>query len=184
MTVQKLSCDCGTLRGEVDVAPRSGARMICHCADCRANARLLGRAAEDGVTIWHTTPDRIRIHAGADQLAAHRLKPGGLLRWYAACCRTPIATTMTRRTLPFVGLEAFPFEDPDALGPVIAEGHMPDGKGGVRHRGLARVVAGVLLRGFSARAGFRRGDPFRTEAGAPAGPVHVLTEAERAPLYD
>ena len=33
-----------------------------------------------------------------------RLTPGGLVRWYADCCRTPIGNTLATRQVPFVGL--------------------------------------------------------------------------------
>ena len=33
-----------------------------------------------------------------------RLKPGGMVRWYADCCSTPIGNTLATRQMPFVGL--------------------------------------------------------------------------------
>ncbi len=44
-----------------------------------------------------------------------RLTPKGLLRWYAACCQTPIGNTAITREIPFVGLICFGF-DPASVG--------------------------------------------------------------------
>jgi hypothetical protein len=113
------------------VAPSHGTHLICHCDDCQAFAHELGRAAEfldpnGGTEAYQTSPARIEFSAGADRLACLRLSPNGLLRWYASCCRTPIANTLPSRQLPFVALIQPRVAEPDrrardaALGPVQA----------------------------------------------------------------
>ena len=56
-----------------------------------------------------------------------RLTPGGMLRWYADCCKTPIGNTPASPRLPFVGLihcfcdhAADARSRDEALGPVRA----------------------------------------------------------------
>lgn len=108
MTVS-LQCRCGTVRGTL--APRHAfARATCYCKDCRAFAAYLGSPgladASGGVDIIATAPSSVRITAGHDQLACMALSPKGLLRWYAACCRTPLANTARNTALPYVGVTA------------------------------------------------------------------------------
>jgi hypothetical protein len=113
------------------IGPSRGTHLVCHCDDCQAFAHHLGRAHEfldphGGTEAYQTSPARIGFTAGVDRLACLRLKPNGLLRWYAACCRTPIANTLPSRQLPFVALIQPSVAEPDrrardaALGPVRA----------------------------------------------------------------
>ncbi|MEZ5702774.1 MAG: DUF6151 family protein [Burkholderiaceae bacterium] len=95
-THHPLRCQCGTLQGRVALNGLSN-QLVCYCRDCQAFARYLGDAErildhQGGSTIVQVAPDRVEITQGHDQLAAMRLSPNGLLRWYAACCRTPWAT--------------------------------------------------------------------------------------------
>lgn len=48
-------------------------------------------------------------------LACVSLSPRGLLRWYAACCGTPIANTPRDWRLPYVGLMHVCLRQPDPL---------------------------------------------------------------------
>lgn len=55
-----------------------------------------------------------------------RLSPGGLLRWYADCCNTPLGNTLISPAIPMVGLilACIDFADglsaDEVLGPVLA----------------------------------------------------------------
>jgi hypothetical protein len=123
-----LSCHCGKLRGRLTrVAPETGSLVICYCRDCRAYARHLGaHAALDGhggTEIYQTTPDNIEIEQGAEHLAALRLSEKGLIRWYASCCRTPVANTLARPGFAFAGMPVVVFPEPEArdrMGPLIS----------------------------------------------------------------
>ena len=104
-----LRCRCGTVRGvALRASPRGGRRLVCYCDDCQAFAHYLGQPgildAHGGTDIFQTTPAQIRIDAGAEQLRCVRLSEGGLVRWYTACCRTPVGNTLASPRVPFVGV--------------------------------------------------------------------------------
>ena len=99
-----LRCHCGTLRGTLAAKTvKSGTHLTCHCRDCRAFQVAVGRddpGAVDGVRILQIGPAGMEITEGAEHLAALRLSPRGPLRFYAACCGTPIATTPSKLSIP------------------------------------------------------------------------------------
>jgi Family of unknown function (DUF6151) len=103
-----LRCRCGCVRGTAsDVAQSTGFRFICYCRDCQAFARFLGLAdvldAAGGTDIFHMPPARVKLTAGADALRCLRLS-SKVLRWYADCCRTPIANTPATPGFPVIGM--------------------------------------------------------------------------------
>lgn len=105
-TPHPVRCQCGAWRGEIAGGGISN-HAICYCTDCRAYARLLGRDdlldAHGGTEVVQMSPARLRITAGADQLASVRLTEKGLLRWYAACCNTPIGNMPATSAVPIMG---------------------------------------------------------------------------------
>jgi hypothetical protein len=126
-----LACRCGQLRGVAHgLSVRNAQRAICYCDDCQAFARWLGAPdvldASGATEVLQTSPAHIRLETGVDALRCMRLSRKGLLRWYADCCRTPVANTVAAK-LPFAGLIR-PFvrldEAADAtIGPVLARVH-------------------------------------------------------------
>jgi hypothetical protein len=93
-----LRCRCGHVRGMArEVSPSTGFRFICYCKDCEAFARFLDRAdvldAAGGTDIFQMPPGRVTLAAGTDAVRCLRLRGTGVFRWYADCCRTPIANT-------------------------------------------------------------------------------------------
>lgn len=118
----KLSCRCGQVQGELDPR-RAYARVTCYCRDCRAYARWLGGEglldAAGGTDIVAMGPDGLRFTRGMDKLACMSLSPRGLLRWYAACCRTPLGNTPRNPTMFYLGVPtqgiAEPAETVDAV---------------------------------------------------------------------
>lgn len=105
-----IRCSCGALRGLLrDVSPGSGNRCICYCDDCQSFAHFLERSDEilddnGGTDIFQTSSGHLEFNAGLEQLACMRLTESGMLRWYAACCRTAIGNTPGTSRVPFVGL--------------------------------------------------------------------------------
>ena len=103
-----LRCDCGAVAGEITVSPGAGNHCVCFCDDCQAFAAALGREdvldAWGGTDIYQTAPARLRITQGQDELRALRLNPKGLVRWYTACCKTPVGNMMATPRSPFVGV--------------------------------------------------------------------------------
>ncbi|MGH7896503.1 MAG: DUF6151 family protein [Candidatus Binatia bacterium] len=195
-----IRCTCGSLRGIArGISGASGNRVVCHCDDCQSFAHFLGSAdrildPHGGTDIFQISAGRLEITAGADRLSCMRLKPGGLLRWYAGCCRTPIANTVASRQLPFVGLIHGCMADgsdgrsrDDVLGPVRARIHARFAKG---DRGRLdahdRVPLASILRFLGIIALARlRGDHVRSpffdpRSGAPITPPRVLSAEELA----
>jgi hypothetical protein len=103
-----LRCQCGCVRGVArGVAPSAGFRFVCYCTDCQAFARFLDRPdaldAAGGTDIFQMAAGRVTLTAGTD--AVRRLAfSGKVLRWYAGCCRTPIANTAASPGFPVVAL--------------------------------------------------------------------------------
>ena len=105
----EFACSCGAVKGVCrDAGGRMGIRVVCYCADCQAFAHFLGRAgdyldAAGGTDIYQTPPSRLEITQGLDRIKQVVVSPGGMQRFYAACCMTPLANTIPARNLPFAG---------------------------------------------------------------------------------
>ncbi|MBI5518320.1 MAG: hypothetical protein HY909_31405 [Deltaproteobacteria bacterium] len=148
-----VRCRCGHLRGVArEVGPATANHGYCYCHDCRAYLHWLEREdlhdARGGTAIIQVARARFEVTEGTDQLQCVRLSPKGLHRWYARCCRTPIANTVP--ALPFVGIARGAFELPGAedtatFGPRLsawagaALGGPPPGAG-LTARGLVHVT--------------------------------------------
>lgn len=126
-----LNCPCGALRGvALELAPDRGNHVVCMCDDCQAYARHLGTADQvldthGGTEIFQTFPNRIRLTGGVEHLRCLRLSHKGLHRWYAGCCRTPVANSLGKAWIPFLGILHTFWSGADAamrdaaLGPVL-----------------------------------------------------------------
>lgn len=154
-----LRCQCGTIRGQVDLGQSYG-RAICYCKDCQAYARTLEREREvlnrrGGTELLATLPASIRFTSGVDQLACLSLTDKGPLRWYAACCHTPIGNTPKDHRVAYVGvvracLMASPAVMDQALGPVKIALNTQSARGKVASTpvanllGMARIFMNIL----------------------------------------
>lgn len=178
------------------ISPSAEAHSVCYCDDCQVFAHYLERAgdvldAQGGTEAFPLLPAQITISEGASQLRAVRLGPKGLYRWYAGCCRTPVANTL-RAGLP-MAIIVRSFIDLDDAGCERAFGP-------IRARIMARFAIGTppadahpkvppafVLRVLTriARGWFRgaaQPSPFFDPAGQARGPVHVLEKAQRVAL--
>jgi hypothetical protein len=193
-----IRCSCGALRGALDAAALSRAnRVVCYCDDCQSFAHFLGRAeavldAQGGTDIFQTSQGRLRFTQGVEKLACMRLRPDGLVRWYAGCCRTPLGNTLARTALPFVGLihsciDAGPAGAArDArLGPVrgrIFQRFAAGGASGVppSEKPLALLMArfAALVLGARLRGEQRRSPFFDPHSGALVAQPRVLSAQE------
>ena len=113
----RLRCRCGQVQGEL--AEREvAAHMICYCKDCRAYARYLGMDAmldaAGGTELCATLPASVRFTQGQEHIACMSLSPKGLLRWYAACCRTPLGNTPRERKQSYLGVARMCIDVDDA----------------------------------------------------------------------
>jgi len=103
-----MQCKCGELRGHIHGKGVSS-RVICYCSDCQAFAKFLGRQddvldAHGGTEIVQVAQPRLAFSQGKANLAAVRLSEKGIVRWYAACCNTPIGNTLANPKVSFIGL--------------------------------------------------------------------------------
>jgi len=106
--IHSIQCSCGALKGVLS-NPSPIRRTICYCRDCQAFAFYLKRSGEildrqGGTDIVQTQPKYLTFSQGAANLACMRLTEKGMLRWYARCCNTPIANTMTDYKISFAGI--------------------------------------------------------------------------------
>lgn len=191
-----LRCRCGTVRGVArGVDPSSINHCFCYCKDCQAFAHFLGRAddvldAHGGTELAQMSQGNVAFTAGADKLAAVRLTPKGLMRWYTSCCNTPIGNTLATSALPFIGLiRAFVDAPAAALGPIRGRGFAKSAKGGraaVPKDGLPEplMVArafGKLLR-WRWRGDHKRSPLFDAATGEPRVTPRILSAEEREAL--
>lgn len=105
----EIQCDCGKFKAELTHFPKnSPGRLACYCDDCQTYLHHLGRAdlldSVGGTEVVPVYPAEIKITQGREQLKCLKLSPDGLIRWYTACCNSPIANT--RPKMPWVGLLA------------------------------------------------------------------------------
>ena len=181
-----FSCDCGKLRGRVDnVSAKNAARLTCYCKYCLGFANHLGagnRFIRDGgwVNLVQVAPSAVTIEAGAEHLACLQFTEKGPLRWYAACCGTPLANTLSGRMPPFSSFYADTMGAPD-LGPVTfhsfcdhlpqADRPQPNGPAAQRKfiwRFIKRTIPAILSGRF-------RKNPFFDAKGAPVAQPTLLT---------
>ncbi|HEY6130937.1 MAG TPA: DUF6151 family protein [Halioglobus sp.] len=189
-----LRCKCGALQGHVDTAGTSN-RVICYCISCQLFAHFLGSPKEildrhGGTEIIQVAASSIRLTTGTEHLAAIRLTEGGLVRWYAACCRTPIGNTLENYKLGFIGLihsclDSQPLVS--SFGELAArlntasaiDEPKPTGHGMLKT--VVRILAIILSKRLS---GNYRKTAFFTASGAPVAVPRVLKAAELQRLRD
>lgn len=189
MTLE-LRCRCGKVQGAVQ-ARRAYARATCYCRDCQAYARHLGSRgvvnAQGGTDIVAMNPDGVTFTAGEEHIAGLCLHEGGLLRWYAGCCRTPLANTPRDGTVAYVGIVTACLPDKAAadaaFGPpdriALNTGSSP---GEVRSTPWALMAGGLRIALGITLAKLRRQTPslFFDASGQPHRTAHPLGPQERA----
>lgn len=182
-------CRCGTVRARI--AEGTGTRLTCYCKHCRAYARLLKAESfldsAGGTAIYQTTPDLITIQAGADRLRCLKLTSKGPLRWYTACCETPLANTLETPGLPFSGILLGGIGNPEDAGPETVRVHTKNATGPLSGKSGGFLGAAVSIMGRALKARLRGGhrrNPFFDVNGKPASPPRIVSQEERAGVYD
>lgn len=188
-----LKCRCGAIRGEMQPA-RAYGRATCYCKDCRAYARFLGQpeVLDDagGTDVVPTAPATVRLTSGVEHVACMSLSPKGALRWYAACCRTPLGNTSRNTRLPYLGLvtaciDTAPQQLNATFGPagrcVLNTGSATSQ---VRATPLAfaRGGVGILAGMMSSRVRGERASPFWDAEGRLLREPEVISREQRAAL--
>ncbi len=187
-----LRCECGQVAGTVETR-QVYVRATCYCHDCQAYARFLGRPgltdAEGGTDILAMNPAAVRIASGQEQIACMSLSDKGLLRWYAACCRTPLGNTPRDAKVTYVGICANSLSPAkavdDALGPanrVVLQAK--SAKGPVRTTPVAFLLGGLRIARNIVAARLRKQAPslFFDAGGQPIRAPEVINAAQRAAL--
>lgn len=189
----ELLCRCGQVVLRAETPKGSGTRLVCYCKDCRAAARLCPDPEElltpqGGVDIWQTTPDRVQIVQGQDNLEILRLSPKGLMRWRTTCCGTPLCNMLEKTRLPFIGLllrPGMPKHPDQSLGAVaghVYTVHALPGRGApAKDIGFKRVGFGLLSRMITTKlSGRGKQNPFLGADGSYIAPVRLADKAEVA----
>jgi hypothetical protein len=187
-----LRCRCGALTGVVE-NPGKATHSRCYCRDCQAFARFLGREADllddrGGSEAIQALPKDVVFQSGVEHLACLRLSDKGLLRWYAACCQTPIGNTPHTSKLPFVGLARACLENAapsveQSFGPVRFCLFTSGARGRPKPEPFGRAGFRRWLIGNRLRArftgGFRQNPFFDTAKDRPVVEPRILDPAER-----
>jgi Family of unknown function (DUF6151) len=181
-----------------NVSASSGFRFVCYCKDCQAFARFLDRAdvldPAGGTDIFQMPPGRVKLTAGTDIMRCLRLT-NKVLRWYADCCRTPIANTAVGPRFPVIAVihsfmdhEADSRSRDEALGLPLcriyersAIGPLPPNAPGPPSLGILALRASRIL-GWWVH-GLAQPTPFFDDRSkAPRAVPRVLTRSARAAL--
>jgi len=150
-----LACDCGRVQGTVE-AGQAYVRATCYCHDCQVYARILDRPGitdgEGGTDIVAMNPAAVRITSGDEHIACLSLSEKGLLRWYAACCRTPLGNTPRNPKLAYVGMVARSLRPPKEVNEAYGrEGRVVlnagSAKGSVKGTPFAFLLGGLHILG-------------------------------------
>lgn len=181
-----FSCHCGQIHGVLDdISPKAGLGLVCFCDQCRASEVYLDQEdpEDNGVAIFQTTADRVRFAAGNDQMYAFSYSKGGLIRWYAKCCKAPLFNTTATPQSGFVGVLVNRLDNKAPLGPIRAMIYRKNEQGKQVHQGLSQVIKAGLSRSARMRLSGRwKKSPFFGKSGAPISRVHVLSDVEKKHL--
>ncbi|HEV7270856.1 DUF6151 family protein [Pseudoxanthomonas sp.] len=192
MTLE-VRCRCGKVQGTLEKR-RAYARATCYCRDCQAYARHLGLPgvtdAHGGTDIVATNPAGMAFTAGEEHIAGLCLRVGGLLRWYAGCCRTPLANTPRDGRLAYVGVVVACLPDTAAVdaafgprGRIVLKA--ADATDDVAATPVALLFGSLRIAADIAAARLRRQTPslFFDANGQPHRTAYPLTREERASAY-
>lgn len=183
----EFSCSCGKTAWKV--ADRaSPMRVACHCADCQAFARYLGKPdlldASGGSDLAAVRPSALEITKGAGNIRPLRLSPRGLFRWHTTCCNTPVANTPPSPRVAYVGLFTAPAATKQEFGPLVArintEGCQPPVQGFGGYKTLGRLMPRMVWERLS--GGWKRNALFGPDH-LPIAPAHVISLEDRARAY-
>lgn len=191
-----LKCECSEVEGVITMKPGDGNNIVCYCDDCQAFAQFLGNVDKIltpncGSELFQITPNKLKITKGKDQLAAMKLSPKGMNRWYTKCCNTPVANTLTAKVAfngisqKFMDFDALSIPKEDALGEVsaycmdrFAKGETPKGSHAKYPMGTTLKILKMILGGFITKS-YKPNVFFDLDTGEPIAKPVILTKDER-----
>ena len=190
-------CECGQVRGHLEnVGLRQGDHIACHCEDCRAFVAYLDAGettlfATTGTALFNTRGSKLHIDRGLNHLRCIHLTDKPTMRWFAACCNTPLFNTNANNKLPFFDLLTARAERDRVdrqLGPITGHlfaQHAPNAGAGLRRLsllGLVRMILPRMIAEVVSRK--RRANPlFESRTLKPIVEPHRLTPQERERVY-
>ena len=173
---------------------------MCYCKDCQAFAHFLGNSgavldAMGGTDVVATLQKNVTFSGGLNSLACMSLSSGGMLRWYASCCNTPIGNTPRNFKVSHVGLVHTCLKDVKhaaesldaSFGPVRMRVNTGSanakGKGKPKAMPISTITSVVRFLASLVRArldgSYRRTPFFDRKRGTPIVAPRVLTRSER-----
>ena len=198
MVADSITARCGCGAVEATVRDTAGVvRLVCMCRGCQTYARFLGREedmldAAGGTDLYMLAPAQVSITAGAEELRCARMTSRGAMRWYAGCCRTPVANSLESSRVAWLSMSHVFMDHPEGLSreegfaPVRWRIHARYARRAVEgaHRtvppALALWALGTL--GRATLRGQQRPSPFFREDGSPRSAPVVLDAEQRAAL--
>jgi hypothetical protein len=152
-----LKCECSKVEGVIRIKSGEGNNIVCHCDDCQRFADYLGKKdiilnENLGTELFQITPNKLEITKGKEHLACMQLKPKGLIRWYTACCKTPVANTINGKMAfngvfhKFMDFSSFGEPKEAALGNVLTYCMSRYSKGELPSNSHPKYPMGVFLR--------------------------------------
>ncbi len=183
-----FACECRALQGRITAeGVQAGTHVVCYCPDCRAAELYFGQPdpAPDPIAVFQIAPEHIEIDQGAEHLAVMQLGPKGVYRWYAKCCKSPLANTLQTPKFPFASVIAKRVANPSNLGPVTSRSFVPKPGGKSSHERFASAVFGVLKRAAKSRfsGGWKKTPFFDGSTGEPVSKPTLISKSERDALY-
>ena len=104
-----VRCFCGKVNGVLKIVKKDLFYAQCFCCDCQNYAKHL--ESEDKIldqygasSLIQTYPKYLTLLEGKEHINCVQIKEKGLLRWYANCCNSPLANTMTNPRVPFISI--------------------------------------------------------------------------------
>lgn len=103
-----MKCQCGKVRGNVSIGSKLfHNRVVCYCDDCQAFVKHLKQPhilnAYGGSDVFQVSASQLTITQGHSEIGCLTVTRGGVHRWFAKCCNTPLGNTLNARW-PLVGL--------------------------------------------------------------------------------
>jgi hypothetical protein len=192
----QFACDCGAVAGRIALpAPIDGECVVCHCTDCRDFVRLCGKADRmldplGGLALFNFRGSRLQIVQGRERMASLHMTDKPVLRWFAACCGTPLFNSFANNRVPFLDICIPAIRSPAPLGGLRArERHLFTQNATGDASGLPKTsLLGLILRTAprllkEILSGARRRNPlFDAVTHAPIAPPRRVAPEERAAL--
>ncbi|MFT4618876.1 MAG: hypothetical protein ACI90Y_000186 [Polaromonas sp.] len=162
-----FACACGKVTGTLaGQALKTGTRLTCGCASCRAAVKHLTGQTVGNVDVYLTSGHLISYETGFELLASLNLSPKGSNRIYATCCNSAISVVPQSPRIGFSSVFVNRLATPEVVGPIKAQVYRTEADG-KRHIGMAKVVREVGKRVVSDRvSGNWRKSPYFKGAGA------------------